>query len=617
MGTGYYLRRRRQQGQGDRRFILLGGDERGDGADSPHFDGQIPAVSIRGDTVNGGNHGFLSSLGLSGVVGITTKMRNVRNYQRRDMLADEDTRSFGEWYSSRRRDGTGGSSWSLKSILGNRLVSREASGTSHSTPAGERNTPWREKSDPFADGTTLLRDEEADYMGATVGVPTRSRANGRRQISHTSSMSGLSYRDPFSDPVQEERRQRSDANNPLEEEQEVEIYDPLRLSVRHVPTLPPLVTTLPLTQGGPTLSPLSEHTSQHTSTIPESSTPASSHVHSSENVLTPLSGSSSTIIGAVRDDIRRSDSWWTRFARTSFLDRKSSNTSRTSGKFEIRDPNPPPRLDAIAENINLMSGIDKNSRASQERRPLPPHQQNPILTRVASRMYDTGHGKSMSSLRTADSEAIERMAGTMDVFQRIKTRSDCRRTTGSISSGDGMSIDTRRSSSNTEYDNYVSGGGTNQAEQRVSPDHDLMVLSSPVEILPLGVYGASGTSAGSSAPENLPPQLSSPPLLSKVSQSPKAPSSPGDGSIRPIGSPPPIPSQSISILPTSSSVADRIQAFERLERTFPPPATNTKHHEERTKKRVTVDYGLVPRASLFIANPDSHRLSTTSGDSGS
>ena len=29
------------------------------------------------------------------------------------------------------------------------------------------------------------------------------------------------------------------------------------------------------------------------------------------------------------------------------------------------------------------------------------------------------------------------------------------------------------------------------------------------------------------------------------------------------------------------------------------------------KRGVTVDYGLIPRASLFVANPDSHRLSTS------
>ena len=110
--------------------MTLGGDERGYGVDSPHFDGQIPAVSIRGDPVGGVHGRLLSSLGFLGAIGIATRMRNVGyTYQRRDILADQDTPGFGEWYNSRGRDGTGGSSWLLKNILGggNQLMSCEAS----------------------------------------------------------------------------------------------------------------------------------------------------------------------------------------------------------------------------------------------------------------------------------------------------------------------------------------------------------------------------------------------------------------------------------------------------------------------------------------------------------
>ena len=73
-------------------------------------------------------------------------------------------------------------------------------------------------------------------------------------------------------------------------------------------------------------------------------------------------------------------------------------------------------------------------------------------------VYGTGHGKSMSSLHTADSEAIERMAGTMGVFQWIKTRSSSHRTMGSISSTGEIIIETRRSSLNAGHGSYISGG---------------------------------------------------------------------------------------------------------------------------------------------------------------
>ena len=599
-GTAYYLRRR-HHGQGNTRFIALGSDERGDGADSPHFDGEIPAVSTRGDpvaNVHGANRGLLSSLGLAGAISAATKMRNIGStYQRRDMLADEDTRSFGEWYASRGRDGSGGSSWSLKSILGGgtRLASREASTTSRGTNAGGRNTPWREKSD-LADGTSLLRDEDT---GLIEVVTTRPRTNGRRLMSQTSSKSGLSYKDPFSDSVQEERRQRSDARDPFLGEEEEEIEDPLRFSVRHVPSLPSIITTLPLSQGGHALSPLSEitHNSHHTSTNPESSTAPSSHANSSETGITLFNGSSSfdtsrtsvdpfhpssSIIGTVYNDSRRTDPWWTRFTRTTLLDRRLSDASRksaTSGKFEIRDPKPPPRLDAIAENVRLGS----SSQISQEEPSLQQLQQGATLGRAVSMLYETGHGKSMSSVRTADSEAIERMAGTMDVFQRIKTRSNSNRTTGSINSTGGISIDTLESS--------VDGGSGSGKSQIILPDN-LSTFSSPVEA-------------------HSPPRRSSPPL-------PSAPSSPRKDSIRTIAplSPPLLKATPMS--PSSPSVADRVHAFEKRisleQQTSSPPATNTKCREERIKKRVTVDYGLVPRASLFVANPDSHHLST-SGDS--
>ena len=594
LSSAYYLRRR-QHRQGNVRFMALEGGERGGGADSPHFDGDIPVVSTRGDTIGGTHAGNRGLLGLVGAISAATNMRNVKNtYLRRDMLADEDTRSFGEWYG---RDGSRRSSWSLslKSILGGgtRLSSREASTTSRGTNSGSRNTHWREKSDPFADGTSsLLHDEDTGFMGVASG-PTRPRANGHR-------LSAVGYTDPFS-PVQEERRQRSDASDP--EENEGSLRPSVRhVSVRHVSAYP---TTLPLSQGGHILSPLSQHTSQHTSTVPESSTATSSQAHINETAITGCSfldtsrtsvdpiPPSSSITSTTDNDMRRTDSWWTRFARTTLLDRRlsdaSSRMSGTSGRFEIRDPKPPPRLDAIAETIHLVSKTE-SPRTLQG--PLPHQQQGPILGGVASVVYNTGHGKSMSSLRTVDSEAIERMAGTMDVFQRVNTRNSSYRTTGSTG---GMSIDTLGSSLNTGHDSRVNEGATTQGDNLLTP-------SSPIQLSPLQAHDADERS----------PRPSSPPPLSM-------PSSPKDGSIRLIGSPPPLQSKSIILMPSSSpSVTDRILAFERrmsLDQTSSSPATNTKYREERTKKkRVNVDYGLIPRASLFVANPDSHRLST-SGDS--
>jgi len=96
------------------------------------------------------------------------------------MLADEDTREFGEWYDTRRRDGSGGSAWSLRSILGARIRSREPSATG---TLGE-GVVWREKSDPFSDEAALVRDEETGYVASAVTVA--ERPPGQRQ-SHSAS----------------------------------------------------------------------------------------------------------------------------------------------------------------------------------------------------------------------------------------------------------------------------------------------------------------------------------------------------------------------------------------------------------------------------------------------
>jgi hypothetical protein len=65
--------------------------------------------------------------------------------------------------------------------------------------------------------------------------------------------------------------------------------------------------------------------------------------------------------------------------------------------------------------------------------------------------------------------------------------------------------------------------------------------------------------------------------------------------------------------PHSPGVADRVRAFERRmsrESALAPPPTNTRRREERTSPvttRPAVRYGLVPRPSLFVANPDGTR----------
>lgn len=178
----------------------------------------------------------------------------------------------------------------------------------------------------------------------------------------------------------------------------------------------------------------------------------------------------------------------------------------------------------------------------------------------------------MTSVKTADSEAIERMAGNMDVMQRVKSGS--RWGSGSTGSIDALSVYTHASDSEAGHRSSAYGGLADTQE-------DLMLFASPVK------------------ETNFRPSHST--------EDPFADPSPSRTPFRTTFAP---------TTPKSPKVAERIQAYERRmsqDQTSPLPL-NSKNREERVKKRVEVDYGLVPRPSLYVANPD-HRLSQPSTDS--
>lgn len=583
---------------------------------------RIPAVRMHTEPTVG----ILNSLGIAGALRRSTYQPTA---PRRDMLADEDTRSFGEWYNNRKREGTGGSSWSLRSILGGGVIgrsrSRNASAVSYGTGLS---TPWREKSDPFSDGASPMVDEETGFVGAAavgMGGSVGSRPLNRRETSYqsyTSLRSAVSYRDPFADPAYEEDKDE-DTFDSAGLSRDIQSHEhPVRPSVRVISNLAPIQTVLPLEQGGHALSPLSEHSTPSQSTLPFFGTSGSSQGHTTSDNLglspfdsnsrrsyvssltsadptpplpsptsTSIIGASSPSLLATNQPMRRSDSWWSKFSRTNLLDRRSSGGSRRMG-YDIRDPNPPPKLGAIEERSVIStdksspqgsspgSGQIRHSKLIGSSPPSAGKHAEQIQeslsktppSRAGSMKVYGAHGKSMSSVRTADSEAIERMAGTMDVVQRVHTRSH--RGTGSTSSAGGLSLESHAPAS-------ISDHGEFEGNEPVRDD--LILFTSPLEIRP-------------------PPlaRTASPPSSTTSSQPPSRPASGGK-----------------STNSSSSNVADKIKAFERkstLETPASPSATNTKRHEERgEKKRVEVKYGLAPRRSLFVANPDRDR--TGSGDS--
>ncbi|KAF8071852.1 hypothetical protein FPV67DRAFT_901898 [Lyophyllum atratum] len=568
LAGAYYVRRQKRHVDSERRFTALQTSDNDDEEDSPHFAGGIPAAHFPQDVSmprsrHGWDLGIFNLLGIAGAFSDAgTRSRSARYVpERRDMLADEDSRDFGAWHDARRRDGTGGSSWSLMSIIGSRKRSREPS-----IAGSVGGASWKEKIDPFQDGAALMRDEETSYGGT-------SRPHGRRQLSYTSTRS---YRDPFADPIQEES-----SGHYADEGEGQASTQPYLHPIP--PQLPILRTILPVSQGGHSLSPLTERTSQNTLSINDPSTSVSSHAtalsspfdtpsnFTSHNSLdAPKSSGSftSSIIGAAAPNLpmKRSDSWWTRFSRTSFLDRRPSDSLRSKGMLEFRDPNPPPRLVAIQESMHSASP-DRHSPKSQ----LSDSSQPGAISRQASRLRG-GHNKSLSSVRTADTEAIERMAGTMDVVQLQRSGSRRTASTGTTAS---LSIDTRPNSE--IHEDHGPG---------VYGDPEMMTFVSPVEM--------ADAESLFRRPDPYHPSTQPPTVLS----SPASPS---------IHNPP----------PSSGAVAARIQDFERRQSQDQPPLlSNTKRHEERSNKRThgtPVNYGLIPRASLFVANPDHRTL--PSGDS--
>ncbi|KAG6813961.1 hypothetical protein H0H92_005216 [Tricholoma furcatifolium] len=526
-GAGaYYVKRRRGGGNTEFRR-LLGSDEYDDG-ESEHLANSIPVAgppTLR--SRHGWEFGILDSIGLAAALG-TIGTRHIP--ERKDILADEDTREFAPWYHDRSRESTMDRAWSIRSIIPSLRRSRDPSIGS----IGNRS--WSEKADPFSDEVGLVGGElQASHAG-------HSASSNRRQQSY---ISNRSYHDPFVDPIQEDVDEGDEQHNSVSDQP----------YLHPIPQqLPALRTILPLSVD-PSLSPLSENPSH--STLNDTSNSVSSRTAHS-----PIDTGSNTTSRTSFDPpksllpfsssfggVKRSDSWWSRFARTSFLDRRSSVSSR--GVPEFRDPNPPPRLHAIEESARGASVDHTQSGASGTE-----SSSSSSVARRAS-VLQGSHNKSLSSVRTTDTAAIERMAQTMDVAHLM--RSDSRRTSSTTTTM--SSIDPRPVS--WLGDDCGVGSG-----QTFSSPVDMTDAEGPVR----QVDGCHST--------------------------PLSPSS--------IVHPPTkrVPSAS------SGAVAAMIQEFERRQSNDSEAAIDARQPTKHRMSSRSVNYGLVPRQSLFVANPD-HRTSSS------
>lgn len=526
--AAYYWRRYQQQNAS--RFHMLGGMD----DESPHAPGNIP---IAGNVERGGSY-----FGFNGRGTVS---------HRRDMLADEDTRyfvptrepsgssfySFGFNRPEKPSFMLGGSLASLRSV-GAMLGMGAAARRSQEPSRSSRTSSWAEKAtqDPFSDETLL-------FPGETVA----SRPKGGR----TSSWSIPSYTDPFSDKdVEEYHDGDSDAHSIN-----------MEATLNEQPPTPFLHTPIPTSEIG-ALSPIMETVSHRSSGLLHSS-------DSDHNLISAIgtsSGSSeegtrssgarrSSIIDANPQPIRRSDSWWSKFAKTSFLDRRSSDGASSSRLVDFRDPNPAPRLGAIEET----SPDSKPSRESSAKS-------------YHNRIYSTiAHGRSVSSMKTAqtaDSEALERI-GAMDIVQRDGT------------------IGSRFSTEDTGPDAALS--------VVTSADHDDNVSRDDGGISRVKVNLATPAPAAA-RPSGLP----SPSGEKTVGTRPSPPRRPSSGGI--------VSSRVQAFERRTSADAEAI--------TPPSPEElGTKNREIRTgrdRNPSSVKYGFAPKPSLFVANPDRNSPSSAS-----
>ena len=512
------------------------------------------------------------------------------------MLADEDTRRFNEHSHMRDTSGTSSfmeksaalmqGSWpSLRSVGAlfgvNSLASRRAPSNSSSFQ-GSINGSIREK-DPFSDQAALMPQHEG------TGSRPKGRSAESSEWSLLASQAHHDHQDPFEDDeIHYYRDGDSDAHSlgsgDVDLDRTLEENPPRSILSQHYPgndlhttlndvamgALPTVLEATSYRSSGPPSdsdpyprSPFStsgRSQGDHEVPVPRLATrsPSNSTGHEPDSPIRygqpgspgPTKSSFIDANPTPYHPVKRSDSWWSRFSKSAFLDRRASDASghgagggggggfnRTrsgslSGKTsmgplitEFRDPKPVPKLVAIEENSpeslwdpSRQDGGDSKFSSNPVRREGDDSQGANLKRSVTApheRVYsNTAHGKSISSLQTTNTEALERI-GRMDIVQREVTESS----TNSWGAG---AEPARLVTAPTEF-------GTRERENDGSLNTRVAIQTKP-PLTPRRISSGGGV------------------------------------------------------------VASRIKAFEKME-----------------PKREAVKYGLAPHQPLFVANPDSRK----------
>ncbi|KAF8589438.1 hypothetical protein K439DRAFT_355480 [Ramaria rubella] len=321
----------------------------------------------------------------------------------------------------------------------------------------------------------------------------------------------------------------------------------------------------------------------------------SSSTDHSSSISTPTSPRTTSIIGAITAPtapMRRSDSWWSRFSRTSFLDRHNDYShhrqSGESGLAEFRDPNPPPRLGPIQESAH------PSPQTTQDNSPSSATVSGGDTT-TQPRKAGSGYAASTkSSIKTANSELIERMDGRMQVVQRALSLNS-RRTASPTTTLESPAEDSRKWGLSTNRN------GSDDTHRRSWTDNSADTESYIAES-PTASEGPTDASLGrddedsDAGPSSLRSQTSN--------DAPK------------LAGPRP-PRRTLT-----GAVAARVSAYEQRmsqdvlphngPRSPPEDIKFRRKTRDEERHRGGLGYGFVPKAPLFVANPDRRNSSGAS-----
>ncbi|KAJ1307516.1 hypothetical protein OPQ81_001614 [Rhizoctonia solani] len=593
-GAYIALRRRRpiwKRGDGTARLISgehgPGGLHEGYGADEPKG---IPMAGSSWQALHPPRRQWT-------LLGLGTRQQGRERF---DILHDEDIREFGNMSASRtdvRRNGSMGSArsaWgdivnasasSLRLVGAALGIGQSPRQSSYSaTPPTSRDPNSREKniSDPFLDPSRRsLRAEPS--TGLSVSRPRTFRQES------SSSLHEITSTNPFDDSSNDpllthSERVRDGLRTPPSREELVSAFRQQDLEDHgHYDdsVIPASFETYGLAalgrpRSGSDLGHSSGSVSSHNATILGSGSATavgstSSHDHHSISLLNAVPSA----------PVRRSDSWWSRFAKGSMRGDRSAHheafsvvrrLSRTSDRppkpdpfIDFRDPAPPP--------VRTMAPI-RESGISPDASPSEPPPRRPPSVVIGSVGAHRRSSSSLVTVQTADSAALEQM-GQLDIIQRVRTAS----THHTQSASQDTNPDSTEETSTTRPFrrprlSIVPGSPT----KTIQESHKESGTSTPSLSEDHGTMVASPTEVTSSADHSSPTKLTTP-FQARPRQ--------GTG-----------------------TVAERVADYERRMSQANSPTTPRKSpvggelDNGRPRSRVRVEYGLVQRPELFVTNPD-------------